>query len=182
MYTDAFKGYFYLVVWQLSLNATPEPSSVKSPKSVKKGVGLYCCSSLQILFNLCSVLSIESLQFLVELHVPLIDEVNVFLLIIHTAPTVLWPLVNPETRVIYALYSCWCRILPFWPLNCFCKLLPTPKPQQRPEAPLGQTVKGNSLFLKVIHHSVDGILGIFVFYHSQSVDCWVKCLTPVTAL
>jgi len=55
-------------------------------------------ASLQILLDLCSVLTIEPLQFLIELHVAFIYVVYVSIVIVHTSSTVLLPFYNPVDR------------------------------------------------------------------------------------
>lgn len=55
----------------------------------------HSCSSLQVLFDLGGVLSIETLQFLVELHVTLVDVAHILFLIKASSPAVLLPLLNP---------------------------------------------------------------------------------------
>lgn len=61
----------------------------------KKLFSSHSCSSLQVLFDLGGVLSIETLQFLVELHVTLIDVAHILFLIKASSPAVLLPLLNP---------------------------------------------------------------------------------------
>ena len=62
---------------------------------------LDCCSSLQVLFNLCSVGSIETLQFLVEFHVSLVNVINVRVFIKRPATTVLLSLLHPKIKGLY---------------------------------------------------------------------------------
>ena len=70
--------------------------------SVNNVFTLYSSSSFEILFDLGCVFAVEPLQFLVELHVSLIDIVYVIFLIEGPSPTVLSTLVNPETKVYNA--------------------------------------------------------------------------------
>ena len=66
----------------------------------------HSCSSLQVLFDLGSVLSIETLQFLVELHVALVDIAHILFLIKASSPAVLLPLLNPGDNG-YMYLSSW---------------------------------------------------------------------------
>lgn len=56
---------------------------------------LNSCASLQVLFDLCCVFAIETLCLLVELGVPLINVVNVCVIIVGPASAVFSSLVNP---------------------------------------------------------------------------------------
>ena len=53
------------------------------------------CSSFQILLDLCSVLSIEAFQLLVEFHISLVDIINTFIFVKGPPATVFGPLFNP---------------------------------------------------------------------------------------
>ena len=56
----------------------------------------HCCPSFKILFNLCSVCSIKSFQFLIELSISLINKVNISILIMGSSSTVFGSFLNPE--------------------------------------------------------------------------------------
>lgn len=58
-------------------------------------------SSLEVLLDLGRVLSVEPLEFLVELHVPFVDEVDVSVLVVHPPPAVLGLLGDPVGRNIF---------------------------------------------------------------------------------
>ncbi len=59
----------------------------------------HSCSSLQVLLDFGRVLSIETLQLPVELHVPLVDVVNVCVLVKCPPTTVLGSLINPGKEI-----------------------------------------------------------------------------------
>ena len=63
------------------------------------------CSPLQILFDFSSVRSIESLEFLVEFHVTLIDVINVSIFIKRPASAVLGSLINPVRNIFISTCS-----------------------------------------------------------------------------
>lgn len=54
------------------------------------------CASLQVLFDLCCVFAVEALRLLVELGVPLVDVVNVCVVVVGPASAVLGPLLDPD--------------------------------------------------------------------------------------
>lgn len=56
--------------------------------------GLHCCPSLQVLFNLCRVFAVEALGLLVELGVPLVDVVDVSIVIVGPAAAVFGSLLD----------------------------------------------------------------------------------------
>jgi hypothetical protein len=56
------------------------------------------CASLQILLDLCSVLTVESLQFLIELHVAFVYVVYISVVIVHTSSAVLLSFYDPADR------------------------------------------------------------------------------------
>lgn len=60
---------------------------------------LYSCPSLQILFDLGCVGSIEALQFLVEFHVTLVDVVNIRIFIKCSATAVFLSLFYSEKKI-----------------------------------------------------------------------------------
>lgn len=59
---------------------------------------LHCRSSLQILFNFCSISAVKSLQFLVEFGIPFVNVVNICILIMCTSAAVLRSLLNPRDK------------------------------------------------------------------------------------
>lgn len=59
---------------------------------------LNCGSSLQVLFDLGRVLSVETLGFLVELGVPLVDVVDISVVIVGSAPAKLGAFLDPVGR------------------------------------------------------------------------------------
>ena len=58
-------------------------------------------SSLEVLFDLGRVLSVEAFQFLVELHVAIVDVVNVRILVEVSTSAVLGSLLNPTSTEFY---------------------------------------------------------------------------------
>merc|ERR1719411_1297042 len=60
--------------------------------SITKAITLYCSAPLQVVLDVLSVLSIEPLALLVELHVPLIDVVNVIVGVVTASPAKFVPL------------------------------------------------------------------------------------------
>lgn len=54
------------------------------------------CASLQVLFDLGRIFAIETLRLLVELGVPLVDVVDVCVVVVGAAPAVLGALLNPD--------------------------------------------------------------------------------------
>jgi len=55
-------------------------------------------ASLQILLYLCSVLTIEPLQFLIELHVTFVYVVYISIVVVHTSSAVLLSFCHPVDR------------------------------------------------------------------------------------
>jgi len=55
-------------------------------------------ASLQILLDLCSVFTIEPLQFLIELHVAFVYVVYISIVIVHTSSAVLLSFCDPADR------------------------------------------------------------------------------------
>lgn len=53
-------------------------------------------ASLQVLFDLCCVFAVETLRLLVELGVPLVDVVDVCVVVVGPASAVLGPLLDPD--------------------------------------------------------------------------------------
>ena len=58
-------------------------------------------STFEVLFDLGCVLSVEAFQLLVELHVAIVDVVNVRILVEVPTPAVLCPLLNPTSTWFY---------------------------------------------------------------------------------
>lgn len=56
------------------------------------------CASLQVLFDLGCVFAVEALRLLVELGVPLVDVVDVCVIVVGPASAVLGPLLYPDNR------------------------------------------------------------------------------------
>lgn len=56
---------------------------------------LHSRAPLQVLFDLSCVFAIETLSLFVELGVPLVDVVNVCVVVVGPAPAVLGSLINP---------------------------------------------------------------------------------------
>lgn len=56
---------------------------------------LHSCASLQVLLDLCCVFAVKTLGLLVELGVPLVDVVDVCVVVVGPAPAVLGPLLDP---------------------------------------------------------------------------------------
>ena len=56
------------------------------------------CATLQVLLDLCSVLAIEPLQFLIELHVAFVYVVYISIVIVHTSSAVFLSFYNPVDR------------------------------------------------------------------------------------
>lgn len=68
----------------------------KSKWGTRRGAGLlHGCAPLQVLFDLCRVLSVEPLGLFVELGVPLVDVVDVCVVVVGPAPAVLGSLIDP---------------------------------------------------------------------------------------
>lgn len=59
---------------------------------------LHSCASLQVLFDLGRVFAVETLRLLVELGVPLVDVVDVGVVVVGPASAVLGPLIYPVNR------------------------------------------------------------------------------------
>lgn len=59
---------------------------------------LHSCASLQVLLDLGRVFAVESLRLLVEFGVPLIDVVDVGVVVVGPASAVLGPLLYPVNR------------------------------------------------------------------------------------
>lgn len=55
-------------------------------------------SSLQVLFDLCCVFAVETLRLLVELGVPLVNVVDVCVVVVGSAPAVFGTLLDPDNR------------------------------------------------------------------------------------
>lgn len=68
---------FCMVVWQM-----------EKRHSKQQFPWLHGCSSLQVLFDLCCVFAVEPLGLLVELGVPLVDIIDVGIIVVGTATTV----------------------------------------------------------------------------------------------
>lgn len=60
--------------------------------------GLHCCPSLQVLFNLCCVFAVEALSLLVELGVPLVDVVDVSIVVVGPAAAVFGSLLDSRKK------------------------------------------------------------------------------------
>lgn len=58
-------------------------------------VSLHSCASLQVLLDLGRVFAVEALCLLVELGVPLVDVVDVGVVVVSPASAVLGPLLDP---------------------------------------------------------------------------------------
>lgn len=56
---------------------------------------LHSRAPLQVLFDLCCVFSVEPLSLFVELGVPLVDVVDVCVVVVGPAPAVLGSLIDP---------------------------------------------------------------------------------------
>lgn len=56
---------------------------------------LHSRAPLQVLFDLCRVFSVEPLSLFVELGVPLVDVVDVCVVVVGPASAVLGPLIDP---------------------------------------------------------------------------------------
>merc|ERR550519_2385895 len=54
--------------------------------SITKTIALDCSTPFQVVLDVLSVLSIEPLTLLVELHVPLVDVINVIVRVVTTPP------------------------------------------------------------------------------------------------
>lgn len=68
----------------------------KSKRGAGGGAGLlHGRAPLQVLFDLCRVLPVEALGLFVELGVPLVDVVDVCVVVVGPAPAVLGPLIDP---------------------------------------------------------------------------------------
>lgn len=59
---------------------------------------LHSCASLQVLFDLGRVFAVETLGLLVELGVPLVDVVDVGVVVVGPASAVLGALLDPANR------------------------------------------------------------------------------------
>lgn len=57
-----------------------------------------CSSTFQVLLDFLCIVTIKALQFLVELHVAFIDEVDVCIIIIDTAARILLSFGYPEDK------------------------------------------------------------------------------------
>lgn len=73
--------------------SNPFPAPVLLPRA-----GSHSCSSLQVLLDLSRVLPVEPLCFLVELGVPLINVVDVGIVIVRTSSAVFVSLFNSGGR------------------------------------------------------------------------------------
>lgn len=60
--------------------------------------GLDGCASLQVLLDLCCVFAVETLRLLVELCIPLVDVVDVCVVIVGPASAVLGPFLDPDKK------------------------------------------------------------------------------------
>lgn len=60
---------------------------------------LNSCTSLQVLFDLGRVFAVETLCLLVELGVPLVDVVDVGVVVVGPASAVLGPLLDPANHI-----------------------------------------------------------------------------------
>lgn len=68
----------------------------KSKRGTRRGAGLlHGRAPLQVLLDLCRVLSVEPLGLFVELGVPLVDVVDVCVVVVGPAPAVLGSLIDP---------------------------------------------------------------------------------------
>lgn len=68
----------------------------KSKRGTGRGAGLlHGRAPLQVLFDLCRVLPVEPLGLFVELGVPLVDVVDVCVVVVGPAPAVLGSLIDP---------------------------------------------------------------------------------------
>lgn len=65
---------------------------------VAQSWGLHCCPSLQVLFNLCRVFAVEALSLLVELGVPLVDVVDVGVVVVGPAAAVFGSLLDSRKK------------------------------------------------------------------------------------
>ena len=63
-----------------------------------RGGGSDGCAALEVLLDVAGVLAVEALQLFVELHVPLVDVVDVGVGVEGAAPAVLGALADPATR------------------------------------------------------------------------------------
>lgn len=59
---------------------------------------LHSCASLQVLFDLGRVFAVETLCLLVELSVPLVDVIDVGVVVVGPASAVLGPLLDPARK------------------------------------------------------------------------------------
>lgn len=65
-------------------------------RRTRRGAGLlHGRAPLQVLFDLCRVLPVEALGLFVELGVPLVDVVDVGVVVVGPAPAVLGSLIDP---------------------------------------------------------------------------------------
>lgn len=78
---------------------------IMHPRLVDEGktCPLDSCSSLQVLFDLCCVFAVEPLRLLVELGVPLVNIVDVGVVVVGPASAVLGPLLDPDKSQIKAV-------------------------------------------------------------------------------
>lgn len=76
---------------------------------------LHSCASLQVLFDLGRVFAVETLCLLVELGVPLVDVIDVGVVVVGPASAVLGPFLDPakkKKKVWYSLRLCHSWLFP----------------------------------------------------------------------
>lgn len=82
---------YFRIVYKIQTRHTPCP-----PRGGPEP--LHSCASLQVLFDLGRVFAVETLRLLVELGVPLVDVVDVGVVVVGPASAVLGPLIYPVNR------------------------------------------------------------------------------------